>query len=75
MKMKRRPIYPNLRAEQAKSGHSDEYVASVLGIPRSTYGNKVNTGRFKVEEIRKLCELYGCDFSYLFYRQDESKGA
>lgn len=68
-------MYPNLRAEQARKGHTDEHVASVLGISRSSYNNKVNTGRLKVEEIRKLCELYGCDFSYLFYRQDESKGA
>ena len=59
-------MYPNLNAEQARQGHSNEYVAKLLDISRQLYERKKNIGRFTVEECRFLCNLYGANFEYLF---------
>lgn len=59
-------MYPNLRAEQARAGLTNRAVADRLGITRVTYESKKKSGRFNVDESRKLCELFKCDFDYLF---------
>ena len=59
-------MYPNLKAEQARKNMSNQQVADYLGICRKSYENKAKGGKFFVEEIRRLCNLFGCDFYYLF---------
>ncbi len=59
-------MFPNLRAEQARAGMTNKDVADYLAINRVTYEAKKRSGRFNVEESRKLCELFGCEFDYLF---------
>lgn len=59
-------MFPNLNAEQARWGHSNESTAQKLGLNRTTYENKKRTGRFSIAEINHLCELYNCDYDYLF---------
>ena len=45
---------------------TNQQVADHLGICRKTYENKVKGGKFFVEESRRLCKLFDCDFYYLF---------
>ena len=45
---------------------SNQQVADYLGICRKTYENKAKSGKFFVEESRRLCLLFKCDFYYLF---------
>ena len=59
-------MFPNLKAEQARKGMSNQQVAEYIGVCRKTYENKLRAGNFFVEESRKLCELFECDFYYLF---------
>lgn len=59
-------MFPNLNAEQARYGHTNQHTASVLGLNRCTYEAKKRSGRFSMDEINKLCELYRCSYSYLF---------
>lgn len=59
-------MYPNLNAEQARFGHTNEYVANFLGLSRKSYEAKKNTEAFKIQECKKLCTLYNCKFEYLF---------
>lgn len=59
-------MFPNLNAEQARYGHSNQYTAEYLGLKRCTYEVKKKNGRFSMEEINRLCELYKCDYKYLF---------
>ncbi len=68
-------MFPNLKAEQARRGHTNQFVGAYLGMSRSNFENKVRTGRFRVNEAKKLCELYGCDFNYLFADEPENRGA
>ena len=59
-------MFPNLRAEQARANLNNQDVADYLGMNRLTYESKKKSGRFNVTQIRKLCELFKCDFDYLF---------
>nr|WP_300850042.1 hypothetical protein [uncultured Schaedlerella sp.] len=59
-------MLPNLNAEQARYGHSNQYVADALHLNRNTYEGKKKSGRFSLEEINMLCDIYKCDYSYLF---------
>ena len=65
-------MFPNLEAEQARNRHTDEYVASKLGISRQMYGRKKSLGNFKLKEINTLLEMYGTDFTYLFAMEAET---
>ena len=59
-------MYPNLKAEQARKGYSNGYVAEKLGMSRSNYETKCRNGRFRVSEARVLCQMFDADFNYLF---------
>lgn len=63
-------MFANLKAEQARYGMTNATVAERLGISRTCYESKLRTGNFRVSEAMKLCELYGCEFNYLFARAD-----
>lgn len=63
-------LFPNLRAEQARRGLTNEEVGKRLGISRVSYEAKMKTGKFKVSEAKTLCELYKRDFNYLFEESD-----
>lgn len=59
-------MFPNIKAEQARNKMTNQQVADHLGINRRTYESKLKSGNFIVSEGRRLCELFGCDFYYLF---------
>lgn len=59
-------MFANLKAEQARRGMTNAAVAKRLGISRTSYESKLRTGNFRVSEAMRLCELYGCEFDYLF---------
>ena len=55
--------------------HTNEFVASKLGISRQSYEKKKKTGTFKLREITKLLTVYGTDFDYLFAEKSEFQTA
>lgn len=59
-------MFINLKAEQARRCMTNAIVAEKLGISRTCYESKLRTGNFRVSEAMKLCELYNCEFNYLF---------
>lgn len=63
-------MFPNLNAEQARRGLTDEKVAALIGIKRAGYGRKKQNGRFLVDEALSLCKIFGCKFEYLFATDD-----
>lgn len=68
-------MFKNLKAEMARNGHKNNDVAKILGISRQSYEVKMKTGKFKVTEAKKLCELYNGDFNYLFETESEAISA
>lgn len=67
-------MFANLRAEQARRGMTNAAVAEELGISRTCYESKLRTGNFRVNEAKKLCGVFGCEFGYLFatFEQDSA---
>ncbi len=59
-------MFPNLQAEQARRGMTNQQVADQLGISRITYESKKKSGRFTVKECSALCEMFQSSFEYLF---------
>lgn len=65
-------MFRNLNAEQARLGMTDEEVAQRIGISRSSYISKKNSGKFTVPQIRMLLTLFGVEFEYLFATDNKS---
>lgn len=59
-------MYPNLKAEQARIGMTNQQVADFLGICRKSYEQKKKSGRFTPNECLKLMKLFSCSFEELF---------
>lgn len=59
-------MYKNLHAEQARKGLTNQQVADALGISRVSYEHKKKTGKFIVSESMHLCQMFDCNFDYLF---------
>ena len=59
-------MFPNLEAEQARNGHTNEHVARELSMSRQLYELRKKVGNFKLVEINRLVEMYNVPMSYLF---------
>lgn len=59
-------MFPNLEAEQARNGHTNEFLAKKLGVSRQTLERKKRVGDFRLSEINILLSIYGSDYNYLF---------
>ena len=58
-----------LKAEQARAGLRNREVADALGIAVNTDILKQRTGKFYLEEIQALMDLFECSFETLFGRR------
>ena len=65
-------MFPNLEAEQARRGQTNEYVAQALELSRQSYEAKKKNGNFKLKEILMLLKIYNATFDYLFSKKYES---
>ncbi|MBP3360060.1 MAG: helix-turn-helix domain-containing protein [Clostridia bacterium] len=59
-------MFNNLEAEQARNGLTNARMSEMLGITRVTYEKKKKSGKFNLSEIKKICDILGCGFDYLF---------
>ena len=59
-------MYPNLEVEQECFGHTDEYVAGVLGITEQAYSSRKKSQKIRLSEARILAAVYNRDVDYLF---------
>jgi hypothetical protein len=62
-------MYPNLDVEQARCGHSDEYVARRLGITERAYRDRKESNAMRLPEAVALTEMYDKSMEYLFWGQ------
>lgn len=63
--------YINVRKLRDKSGYSQEYVASVLGVAQNTY-SKIENGQspLTIERAKKLADLFEVEPEYFFSDQE-----
>ncbi|MCL2220668.1 MAG: hypothetical protein FWC23_11000 [Chitinispirillia bacterium] len=58
-------IFPNLEAEQARFGYTEEFVAQKLGMTTLEYREHKRSGAFRLPEALVLVEMYGKSMDYL----------
>lgn len=63
--------YINVRKLRDRSGYSQEYVASVLGVAQNTY-SKIESGQspLTIERAKKLADLFEVEPEYFFSDQE-----
>lgn len=60
--------YPNIAAEQARKGMSEEQLAVHLGISRKTLYNWKAEGKIPQNKLEEMATLFGCSIDYLLGR-------
>ncbi|HCC00481.1 MAG TPA: hypothetical protein DEP42_04595 [Ruminococcaceae bacterium] len=69
MRQIKSPLFPGLAAKMAMNGHDDEYVAECLDHSVDYFRRRKNgVTEFSLTDIKKLMNLYGCEFDDLFCR-------
>ena len=59
-------MYPNLEAEQVRRGHTDDYVAGMLGITLQEYRAQKVSKSIGLQEAVALEAMYEQSTEYLF---------
>lgn len=60
--------YPNIDAERARNGLSNDALAEKLGVTRKTLYNWVTNGNIPVSKLVQLADLFECSIDYLLGR-------
>ena len=67
MKEKLKYISNNLRSYRARAGYTQDKVAEILGITRTTYCDyEVNPQKVKVETLQQIADILNCKLSDFF---------
>lgn len=64
-------MHKNLIAEKAVNGLTNQQMADIIGVCRTTYEQKMRSGRFAVAECFKFSEYFSRTFEYLFATDDK----
>lgn len=59
-------MYPNLLGQKAYRHMTNDDMAKVIGVNRSTYESKIKSGRFVASECMAFCRFFKKDFAFLF---------
>lgn len=60
--------YPNIEAERARSGVSNDTLAEKLGVTRKTLYNWMEKGNIPVSALIQMADLFECSIDYLLGR-------
>lgn len=60
--------YPNIDAERARKGMSNDRLAEELGITRKTLYNWMDKGNIPLSALIRMADLFGCTIDYLLGR-------
>lgn len=61
--------YPNIEAERARKGISNDALADELGVARKTLYNWLNNGNIPLSALIHMSDMFGCSIDYLLGRQ------
>lgn len=64
--------YPNIDAERARNGMSQETLAARLGVTRKTLYNWRNRGSIPQSALLKMSEIFNCSIDYLLARKEDA---
>ena len=60
--------YPNIEAERARKGISNDALAEKLGVARKTLFNWMEKGNIPTSALIGMADLFGCSIDYLLGR-------
>lgn len=60
--------YPNIEAERARKGMSQETLATELGVTRKTLFNWMDSGNIPLSKLIGMADIFGCSIDYLLGR-------
>lgn len=60
--------YPNIDAERARSGMSNDKLAEKLGVARKTLYNWMDNGNIPASALIRMADLFSCSVDYLLGR-------
>lgn len=61
--------YPNIEAERARKGISNEAMAEKLGITRKTLYNWMDKGNIPLSSLILMADMFECSIDYLLGRK------
>ena len=59
-------MFPNLLGQKAFHHLTDDDMATIIGVSRNAWQQKIKSGRFTPKECKSLCDYFNKSFSYLF---------
>ena len=69
MKDKLSYVSNNLKAYRVKMGYTQEKMAEILGITRTTYCDyEVNPSKLNVEKLNNIAQILNCELSSFFVK-------
>ena len=60
--------YPNIEAERARHGISNDSLAEKLGVSRKTIFNWMDKGNIPTSALIRMADIFGCSIDYLLGR-------
>lgn len=60
--------YPNIEAERARKGLSNDAMADLLGVSRKTLYNWIDKGNIPTSKLIQMADFFGCTIDYLLGR-------
>lgn len=60
--------YPNIEAERARSGMSNDCLAEELGVSRKTLFNWMGKGNIPTSALIQMADIFKCSIDYLLGR-------
>ena len=64
-------MFPNLLGQKAFHKLSNEDMANIIHVNRTTYEAKIRSGRFTVSECKLSCRFFKKDFDFLFATEEK----
>lgn len=64
-------MYPNLLGQKAFKHLTNQDMAKIIGVSRSTYRQKIKSGRFTPKECTMFCVFFRKPFEYLFFTEKD----
>ena len=68
MKDKKEMKYPNIEAERARRGISNDSLAEKLGVSRKTIFNWMEKGNIPTSALIRMADVFECSIDYLLGR-------
>lgn len=64
-------MYPNLLGQKAYKHLTDEEMGRIIGVSRTSYSQKIKSGRFTPAECFAFCKYFKKPFEYLFATEED----